>query len=67
MGASKIYIENIARHEIGHMLGLGHTTDPTVMSINWPASAQTTIQFASIYESNLLWGYCPGGGTAGCQ
>jgi hypothetical protein len=67
IGASNIYIENVARHEIGHMLGLGHTTEASVMNINWPSNAQTKIQFANNYESSLLWGYCPGGTTAACE
>jgi predicted Zn-dependent protease len=68
MGATEIYIENIARHEIGHMLGLGHAPDYSVMDFSeqW-SDPYNTIQFANDFETSLLWGYCPGGSTAGCQ
>lgn len=69
-------IDNLARHELGHAMGLAHS--PLGMQAgklmagatnNYVLSDPKWNQLLSptSTEASLVWGYCPGGNTAGCE
>lgn len=51
-------VAGIARHELGHALGLGHADDPT--AVMYPESRTTVISAADRATMNLLYSLPPG-------
>lgn len=60
-------IENIVRHELGHLFGLAHNSGSALMnSPATPAYYNASIRFPTTTELDNLWGYCPTGSSPGC-
>lgn len=50
-------LESVALHEIGNLLGLGHSKDPIMYAYFWPNTVRITLQPDDIQGLKVLYNF----------